>query len=136
MGRGAGLGVELDLGASTTLVVGAGVAGNVGYSSIDGWVGGVTPGVAFGLRRHLGRWYVGPSLGVGYTIAASDGAAVEERQLDLTALLDVGYAWAVGRGDELRLGLSGGARFVPDAAEGEARFAPVVALTLSYGFDL
>lgn len=128
--HGAGLGAGLELGdGPTTLVVGLGVASALGYSSVDGWQGSLTPGVGLGLRRYVGGFYVGPTIGAGYTVWATTPAVNREGTWSAWAAADVGYRWRLGADDRpLKLGLAVGA----ERNDGEDGL--FLALALSLGF--
>jgi hypothetical protein len=74
--HGGGLGVAREFFfGDTTLVGGLGLSMALGYSSINGWVGAVAPGAAGGVRHYWGGLYVGPTVGVNYTVWASEMGA-------------------------------------------------------------
>lgn len=130
--HGAGLGMGLELGdGATTLVVGAGLKSAIGYSSVEGWIGEIVPGLGLGVRQYLGNFYVGPTVGAGYKLwSTRDGRFEEEQEWTLRAIGDIGYRWG-GRdpGDSaFKLGVGLGARW-----NGE-EWGSDGSLTLAIGF--
>ena len=127
---GRGLGAGFEFGQENSLVLGLGAQGGIGYSSSEGIVGGVKPGIAAGYRRYLGNWYFGPSLGVNYLALSTGGHGDHPRA---STLLDAGYRWKWKNRPtwNTKLGLGGGAQWWP----GED-VSPEIGLTVSIGFGL
>ena len=129
--HGAGLGLGLELGdGPNTLVVGAGLKTALGYSSVEGWIGAIVPGLGVGVRRYLGNFYVGPTVGAGYTLWSTRDERFEDEEWALRALGDIGYRWGGKRaGDStFKLGLGLGVGWDGDDWE------PDASLTLAFGF--
>jgi hypothetical protein len=129
--HGAGLGMGLELGdGPRTLVVGAGLKTAVGYSSVEGWIGAIVPGLGLGVRQYLGNFYIGPTAGVGYTVWSTRDDRFEDEDWALSAMGDVGYRWG-GKDpadSTFKLGLGLGANWDGDEWE------PDGSLTLAIGF--
>lgn len=127
---GRGLGAGLEIGKEDRLVLGIGAGFGAGYSSIEGFVGYVEPGVAAGYRRYLGNWYLGPSLGVSYRSLSTRS---RDERPSASALLDFGYrfGWENDPKWNTKLGLGGGAQWWPGHDP-----SPALGLTISIGFDL
>lgn len=129
--HGAGLGVGLELGdGPNTLVVGTGLKTALGYSSVEGWIGAIVPGLGVGVRRYLGNFYLGPTVGAGYTLWSTRDDRFEDEDWAVRAIGDIGYRWGGKRpGDStFKLGLGLGARW--DGEEWE----PDGSLTIAFGF--
>ncbi len=137
----AGLGVGVELGdGPTTLVAGMGATVGFGYSSVEGWIGAVAPGLGLGLRRYLGSWYLGPTVGANYTVwstrdePATFGRSAASDDWTVWGAVDVGHRWRLGadRDWTMKLGLSGGvARRQNEREEPEA--VPLIGLTFTVG---
>lgn len=134
----AGLGVGVELGdGPTTLVAGLGATIGFGYSSVEGWVGAVAPGLGLGLRRYLGGWYLGPTVGANYTVWSTrdePGKLARDAAPDdwtVWGAVDVGHRWLLGadRDWSMKVGLSGGVAHKQD----ESGVAPLVGLTFTVG---
>jgi hypothetical protein len=128
-GAGLGFGLELGSGAST-LVVGTGLKTAIGYSSVEGLVGAIEPGVGLGVRRYLGNFYLGPTVGAAYTLWSTRDDQFENDGWVLRAMGDIGYRWG-GRdpGDTtFKLGLGIGAQLEEEGWE------PDASLVLAFGF--
>jgi hypothetical protein len=90
-------------------VVGAGLKTAVGYSSVEGWIGAIVPGLGLGVRQYLGNFYIGPTVGAGSTLWSTRDDRFEEEDWALRAIGDIGYRWGGQDPGEstfkLRLGL-------------------------------
>lgn len=130
---GRGVGAGLELGGTDTFVVGAGVALGAGYSSSDGFVSSLAPGMAVGYRHYVSGWFLGPSIGINYEAASTEGAVHHPSAWTTSALLDLGYRWEWkdSLGWNTRLGLGGGVAWGPSQA-----LEPSIALTISVGLPL
>jgi len=129
---GRGLGAGFEVGSRDVFVAGVGSGFGIGYSSVQGVVGQLDPGVALGYRRYLGDWFVGPS--VGFNVMHAVSTEERDRASELgSLLLDLGYRWRWSAPSkwQTRLGLSPGVAMAPDGA---AHFS--AALTLSFGVRL
>jgi|WetSurMetagenome_2_1015567.scaffolds.fasta_scaffold535097_2 hypothetical protein len=128
-GRGFGAGIEI--GGANKLTLGAGTGLGLGYSSLEGFVAAFEPGVTVGYKRYLGRWYLGPSLGVNRTYRLIP--ANIEGYSSVSALVDGGYRWQWKNKPSwnTRLGLGGGVQGWPGR-----ELTPTVGLTASIGFGL
>lgn len=133
----AGLGAGVELGdGPLTVVAGLGAALGFGYSSVEGWIGSVAPGVGLGLRGYLGGWYLGPTVGANYTVWSTreepPGLAMSAADDDWTvwAAADAGYRWRLGadRDWSMKVGLSGGV-----ARRDEEGVTPMIGLTFTVG---
>ena len=132
---GLGLGVELGDGPYT-IVAGVGAEVGFGYSSVEGWVGSVAPGLGVGLRRYLGGWYLGPTVGANYTVWLTrdqPGKLARAAATDdwtLWGAVDAGHRWRLGadRDWSMKLGLSGGV-----ARREDEGATPMVGLTFTVG---
>jgi hypothetical protein len=135
---GRGVGAGLELGTEDTVVLGAGAAFGIGYSSVSGWLGSLSPGIAAGVRHHIGGWFIGPSLGLNYHALASAEMPVEADAFQASAMADLGYRWWLGASDDvvLRAGVSVGLSSIVLDSRGETEFDPVAtgAFTLSVGW--
>ena len=129
--HGAGLGAGVELGdGPRTLVLGAGLKTAVGYSSVEGFVGAVVPGLGLGARQYVGNFYIGPTVGAGYTLWSTREAPFDHEDWALRATGDIGYRWGGShRGDStFKLGLGLGAKWDGD------EWGPEASLTLALGF--
>ena len=132
---GLGLGVELGDGPYT-IVAGVGADVGFGYSSVEGWIGAVAPGLGVGLRRYLGGWYLGPTVGANYHLWSTrdqPGTFARRAATDdwtLWGAVDAGYRWRLGAGRDwaMKLGLSGGV-----ARREDEGVMPVIGLTFTVG---
>jgi hypothetical protein len=134
--HGGGLGVGVELGdGPTTFVAGVGAALGFGYSSVEGWIGAVAPGLGLGVRRYLGGWYLGPTVGANLpawsTRDRAGKAGTGDDGWTAWGAIDVGHRWTVGtqRDWTIKLGLSGGVA----REEDESEVTPLVGLTLTVG---
>jgi hypothetical protein len=134
----AGLGVGVELGdGPMTLVTGLGAAVGLGYSSVEGWIGAVAPGLGVGLRRYLGGWYFGPTVGANLHVWSSRdqpelfGTSAVSDGWTVWGAADVGHRWRLGAHGawSMKLGLSGGVARVQD----ESGAVPLVGLTFTIG---
>lgn len=112
---GGGMGAGLELGDRDTFLVGAGPAVGGGYSSVEGWIGFIAPGVSAGYRHYLGGWFVGPTLACNY--AATTRSVQPKGTFYATGLLEAGYRWTWASGWSVKLGLGTGRSFNLDTGD-------------------
>lgn len=128
-----GLGASLEFGETDTLLLGTGAEVGLGYSSVEGWIGWLSPGIGAGYRHYFGNWFLGPTAGIQYH-RPFQVTYYRWSHSNIYVVGDFGYRWLWDHkpGWNTRLGFGLGADIWP----GYWTASPTAALTASIGFDL